>query len=78
MGEDREPCVLSFYLGLPSVAGGQETDWCFTTNTTQGLELAAGSKKKKRGVEEKCMRCCKRSKWFLKLTLLQSQLVPSN
>lgn len=46
MGEHRAPCVLSFYLGLPSVAGGKETHWCFTTNMTQELELAAGSKKK--------------------------------
>lgn len=49
MAEHRAPCVLSFYLGLPSVPGGKETDWCFTTNMTQELELAAGSKKKKRG-----------------------------
>lgn len=77
MAEHRAPCVLSFYLGLPSVAGGKETDWCFTTNMTQELELVAGSKKKK-GVEEKYMHCFNRSVLFLKLMLLQSQLVPAN
>lgn len=49
MAEHRAPCVLSLYLGLPSVAGGKETDWCFTTNMTQELELAAGSRKKRGG-----------------------------
>lgn len=67
-------CVFFFDHCLPSVAGGEETRRCFTTNMTRELRVSSGQQKR---VEEKYKHCFNRFTLFLKGTLLQSQLVPA-